>query len=102
SRPPPRALPSFPTRRSSDLAGPFTAADRERELLLSMVSLVSTLPAPPAVRAAAFRAIAAYPGVQDLGPVPGGRGFRLPGDFDYRSEEHTSELQSLAYLVCRL
>src|SRR5687767_15422787 len=22
--------------------------------------------------------------------------------FDYRSEEHTSELQSLAYLVCRL
>src|SRR2546425_7517627 len=24
------------------------------------------------------------------------------GAFDYRSEEHTSELQSLAYLVCRL
>ncbi|MDS0133000.1 MULTISPECIES: CU044_5270 family protein [unclassified Amycolatopsis] len=62
-------------------AGPFTAEDRERELLLSMVSLVSTLPAPPAVRAAAFRSIAAYPGVQDLGPVPGGRGFRLPGDY---------------------
>ncbi|KDN16847.1 CU044_5270 family protein [Amycolatopsis rifamycinica] len=62
-------------------AGPFTAADRERELLLSLVSLVSTLPAPPPVRAAAFRSIAAYPGVQDLGPVPGGRGFRLPGDY---------------------
>src|SRR5205823_10912704 len=30
---------------------------------------------------------------------------RLSGDFDrveWRSEEHTSELQSLAYLVCRL
>src|SRR5687767_16023598 len=27
----------------------------------------------------------------------------LPGDAEYqRSEEHTSELQSLAYLVCRL
>src|SRR5687767_15330952 len=25
-----------------------------------------------------------------------------PGRFDRRSEEHTSELQSLAYLVCRL
>src|SRR5687767_15330429 len=25
-----------------------------------------------------------------------------PGLRDYRSEEHTSELQSLAYLVCRL
>src|SRR2546425_5219184 len=24
------------------------------------------------------------------------------GHFDFRSEEHTSELQSLAYLVCRL
>src|SRR2546425_6999872 len=27
---------------------------------------------------------------------------RKPGQFEYRSEEHTSELQSLAYLVCRL
>src|ERR1041384_8400807 len=29
---------------------------------------------------------------------------RRPGELDgeYRSEEHTSELQSLAYLVCRL
>jgi hypothetical protein len=62
-------------------AGPFTAADRERELLLSMVSLVSTLPAPPAVRATAFRSIAAYPGVQDLGAVPGGQGFMLPGEY---------------------
>src|SRR2546425_7404847 len=26
----------------------------------------------------------------------------LPQTFDDRSEEHTSELQSLAYLVCRL
>src|SRR2546425_3636413 len=26
----------------------------------------------------------------------------IPGDPGFRSEEHTSELQSLAYLVCRL
>src|SRR2546425_3976462 len=29
-------------------------------------------------------------------------GFRWALDRGYRSEEHTSELQSLAYLVCRL
>src|SRR2546425_9358752 len=35
----------------------------------------------------------------------GSRSFLLPGDAEKqveRSEEHTSELQSLAYLVCRL
>jgi hypothetical protein len=61
-------------------AGPLTAKDREEMLLQSLVSLVSTLPAPPAVRAAAFRAIAAYPGVRALGAVPGGQGLLLPGD----------------------
>src|SRR5687767_15476160 len=34
---------------------------------------------------------------------PGGRvGIALHADGEGRSEEHTSELQSLAYLVCRL
>src|SRR2546423_8634892 len=33
--------------------------------------------------------------------VPGKRQRRVGGE-DARSEEHTSELQSLAYLVCRL
>src|SRR2546425_8769565 len=32
----------------------------------------------------------------------GPRGYRRQRDDDHRSEEHTSELQSLAYLVCRL
>lgn len=44
----------------------------------SLISLVSTLPAPPALRAGAFRALATYPGVENLGPVPGGQGLRLP------------------------
>src|SRR2546425_6990601 len=37
-------------------------------------------------------------------PRPTGAGHRGPGPHPYlgRSEEHTSELQSLAYLVCRL
>lgn len=44
----------------------------------SLIYLVSTLPAPPEVRAAAFRALAAYPDVHNLGAVPGGQGLRLP------------------------
>src|SRR3712207_7369667 len=35
-------------------------------------------------------------------PRPGGREPRLPGPRPGRSEEHTSELQSRQYLVCRL
>src|SRR5687767_15667832 len=34
--------------------------------------------------------------------VGGGRAHRPAGSEALRSEEHTSELQSLAYLVCRL
>ncbi|MGW5741895.1 CU044_5270 family protein [Amycolatopsis sp. NPDC003861] len=80
-------------------AGPLTAADRERELLLSTVSLVSTLPAPPAVRAAAFRLIAAYPGVKDLGPVPGGRGFLLPGDYRLVVDPATGRINRTSMFV---
>src|SRR2546425_7704158 len=42
---------------------------------------------------------------QQLGTPHGGRvdrNFIRAGHQDTRSEEHTSELQSLAYLVCRL
>src|SRR2546425_9778759 len=42
------------------------------------------------------------PDIQDLDPKPSlEEGAHEPGP-DERSEEHTSELQSLAYLVCRL
>jgi hypothetical protein len=40
-------------------------------------SLVSQLPAPPKVRAAAFRAIASYPNVTSLGAVKGGQGLLI-------------------------
>src|SRR3712207_6907229 len=39
-------------------------------------------------------------GPPDLGDVAGGR--RVPEVVEDRSEEHTSELQSRQYLVCRL
>src|SRR2546425_7087094 len=35
-------------------------------------------------------------------PGAGARGAHQPDERQIRSEEHTSELQSLAYLVCRL
>src|SRR2546425_12539210 len=40
----------------------------------------------------------------ELIPFPSAEGFdgRVVGQTEVRSEEHTSELQSLAYLVCRL
>ncbi|MEU8800384.1 CU044_5270 family protein [Spirillospora sp. NPDC048819] len=59
-------------------AGELTEADRERLLFLDLVSLVTTVPAPPGVRGAAFRAIASYPGVKSMGKVDGGRGLRFP------------------------
>src|SRR5438445_6759285 len=72
----PRALHSFPTRRSSDLHFPVA----RRELLQRGAYL----------QALAFR-------VQSLVRRRGGvRWLAL------RSEEHTSELQSRQYLVCRL
>ncbi|NBH10692.1 hypothetical protein, partial [Amycolatopsis sp. SID8362] len=51
------------------------ANQRDTMVLQSLIDLVSVVPSPPAVRAAAFRAIAAYPGVHELDS----RSVRLPG-----------------------
>src|SRR5207253_7866448 len=82
SRPPAhRPLHSFPTRRSSDLAGPLHGH-------APGVLLVGLHPGRPRRlrRAARWRE----------SPT---RRLGLPPD---RSEEHTSELQSRGHLVCRL
>src|ERR1035441_4897073 len=42
------------------------------------------------------------PVVQQIGAIVLDDGSRLRGELNYRSEEHTSELQSLRHLVCRL
>jgi hypothetical protein len=42
-------------------------------VLDTLTSLLSQMPAPPKVRAAALRAIATFPNVKDLGTVTGGR-----------------------------
>src|SRR5205823_12624453 len=88
-----RALHSFPTRRSSDLR-------RHAQ--------PSTDPQFPAAVVAHFHAggagpIRIEPDHSQPVPVDGSR-TAIDGGMPtgMRSEEHTSELQSLAYLVCRL
>jgi hypothetical protein len=64
-------------------AGTLTDAQREQAVFEGLVSLVSQLPAPPKVRAAALRAIATYPNVTSLGAVDGGQGLLIafyPGE----------------------
>src|SRR5205823_14142895 len=82
-----RTRHSFPTRRSSDLAFEVLAMDAERDV-------------------GVHREKAAI-GVEREARVAGALGETFHGrvveaEVQDRSEEHTSELQSLAYLVCRL
>src|SRR5437899_10097814 len=80
-------LHSFPTRRSSDLSG-------------LRRSLVAKPPASPESLLDRFGPHPAYTppgGWQDESRNPAERLVKT-----HRSEEHTSELQSLRHLVCRL
>src|SRR5205823_10233703 len=93
-------LPSFPTRRSSDLsfcpkvrriAGPAISRAASR-----LSHRISARPRPHH----SFTRFSSF-GIQDPGfPQRNRRSFAHA--IDSRSEEHTSELQSLAYIVCRL
>src|SRR5437899_9318535 len=78
---------SFPTRRSSDLEGGH----------LGREEIDTIIPALEQLRGAGFDLV---------GPLPADTAFvpTLRARFDayVRSEEHTSELQSLRHLVCRL
>src|SRR5205823_12649324 len=79
-------LHSFPTRRSSDLwHTPFRLKDTATSLALARPNPSWQIDHPRG---------RPWPRQIPLRPRP-----RLPS---HRSEEHTSELQSLAYLVCRL
>jgi hypothetical protein len=46
--------------------------------LAGLLANAASIPAPPAVRAAAFEALAALPGVTSIGSVPGGQGLLIP------------------------
>jgi hypothetical protein len=75
------ALPPDPAALRNWLSDGLTrhgtpANRRDIAVLEGLIDLVSVVPSPPAVRAAAFRAVAGYPGVTGL---PDGKGVRLPG-----------------------
>src|SRR5687767_15512066 len=78
----PRGLHSFPTRRSSDLGRSPMCWTRTDGRLVG-----STRPGRCS---------------RGKGPAPERPPPCAPAPAEGRSEEHTSELQSLAYLVCRL
>src|SRR5205814_5228158 len=92
-------LHSFPTRRSSDLilrlSGVQTLLDRRalRQLLVRSRVKPRMLDRRGGVSAEGHRYLCVRFGVE--------AGFVLV-ERDHRSEEHTSELQSLRHLVCRL
>jgi hypothetical protein len=81
-------LPTDPGALKAKIAGVVDAWRLPKELELSkegkgdavfdtLISLLSRIPAPPKVRAAAFRAIASFPNVKDLGTVTGGRALQI-------------------------
>src|SRR5689334_25082628 len=95
-----RDLHSFPTRRSSDLR---SAAIVGREA--SSVITVAVFKGPPSGNATRCRR--SGDGNGQVGsvcgsPLPLVTSGRDQGTRGFRSEEHTSELQSQFHLVCRL
>src|SRR5262245_64280477 len=94
-----RDLHSFPTRRSSDLdygARQYSnvSSAEGKQQRIEMVAAESQDPA--AARGSGRRSRVAKQTVVEL------RGIRAGATLYRRSEEHTSELQSLRHLVCRL
>src|SRR5262249_61433298 len=98
--PRPRRAPlSFPTRRSSDLAGILTRDRRGRVLRARPIDFARIKEA--LIAAAAYPVRVAFEERPGLPWEPHLTMMPRPYQED-RSEEHTSELQSLTNLVCRL
>src|SRR5205823_14093958 len=93
-----RALHSFPTRRSSDLTGSGSLRKSpERPWARSSASTSARRVGYPAQAASRYAARAPAEGSSRAAYLEA-----ACAGYPTRSEEHTSELQSLAYLVCRL
>ncbi|GAA0553517.1 CU044_5270 family protein [Actinomadura livida] len=79
-------LPTSATELKATLLSSRTAGQKraqiteETNLLLLLTDLLSDVPAPPKVRAAALRALATLPHVKNLGKVPGGQSLLFAGD----------------------
>src|SRR5205814_8941172 len=93
----PRLLPSFPTRRSSELAA------RAREARSRQLVLPPGAPRDALLRERAAAAEGPPPHAHRRAEIHDRLGVLIdPVVRGGRSEEHTSELQSLRHLVCRL
>lgn len=62
------------------LAGHVVGVGKDPLLIQSLTDLLARVPAPPKVRAAAFRAIASLPGVSRAGSAPNGQTLLIHGD----------------------
>src|SRR5205814_4883597 len=98
---PPLHPPPFPTRRSSDLVSYDPVRDFVPVVLVSTSPLLLVVrPMLPAKNVSELIALArGKPGALSFGSYGTGSINHLGAE---RSEEHTSELQSLRHLVCRL
>src|SRR5205823_14865088 len=95
----PPALPSFPTRRSSDLDLSAVPGRFESPIVWRRDLPADKQNACPMVAGRYFRNLTNGSSPRWLQDRLTAIGLR---PISARSEEHTSELQSLAYLVCRL
>src|SRR5205823_9301183 len=91
--------PPFPTRRSSDLSRKRTRSSTVRVLYTWRRRQTAT---SPRGRSRAARVSGSPVRRSHCGARASPRSLTLCTVCTKRSEEHTSELQSLAYLVCRL
>src|SRR5207248_10958110 len=100
--PPPPPLPSFPTRRSSDLPIPYPPRLMSRLTALVLVLLAGLLPAPAGARRNRRNDLIRVTSPPVRGTASAHPFVNVIVFFDSRrSEEHTSELQSPYDLVCR-
>src|SRR5205823_13461903 len=95
-------LPSFPTRRSSDLHAAVQGFERNR-------ACARAIGCPDHVTPTEVKRLTGEKELERIGEIlePKSHFVRavnrsIGSPQAVRSEEHTSELQSLAYLVCRL
>ena len=82
----PEALKAWIAERKGN-ENDMSASEIRGDPTLTLLALITELPAPAEVRSAAFRALAATPGVENTGAVEGGQQLRLPNPDSDKSIE---------------
>ncbi|MCA2225417.1 CU044_5270 family protein [Nonomuraea aurantiaca] len=73
----PEALKAWIVQRKGNPKD-MSASEIQGDPTLTLLALITELPTPAEVRSAAFRALAATPGVENTGAVEGGQALRIP------------------------